>query len=233
LSATQQGEALAKFAANEFPGNQLTVLVDSSKEGGPISQPLASAFVNELRKTAGIRVEEWTYQNISELTDLFKRMESSKSDVLFLAGTVDDLSAIRGVEPLERLSIIAAVPDGSNSSISRLGLKQAVYTATVFDAPQPQGKAFVDVYHARFGEQPDVHAALAYDSARFLFDGMKSATELDGVKLRDALAEIKQFDSVTGPLTFDANRQANRLVYITKTHGGAVNVTATFDPKDK
>jgi len=61
----------------------------------------------------------------------------------------------------------------------------------------------------RYGNlAPDAHAALAYDGARILFDAIVRAGTTDGAKVRDALAQTKDFNGVTGMISMDANRNA-------------------------
>jgi branched-chain amino acid transport system substrate-binding protein len=77
------------------------------------------------------------------------------------------------------------------------------------DDPSPAIKTFVDLYRQRYGNLlPDAHAALAYDAARILFDAIARAGSTDGDKLRDALAQTRNFAGVTGLISMDADRNA-------------------------
>ena len=63
---------------------------------------------------------------------------------------------------------------------------------------------------------PDAHAALAYDALRFLADAMRRAGTTEGPKLRDALAETKNFHGVTGMISMDRERNAVKSAVILK-----------------
>ena len=63
---------------------------------------------------------------------------------------------------------------------------------------------------------PDAHAALAYDAARILFEAIKRAGTTDNVQLRDALAQTKDFDGVTGLISIDAQRNAVKPAVVLK-----------------
>jgi len=77
------------------------------------------------------------------------------------------------------------------------------------DDPSPGIKSFVEEYMRRYGNlTPDAHAALAYDAARILFDAIIRAGTTDGPKLRDALAQTKDFNGVTGTISMDSHRNA-------------------------
>jgi len=76
----------------------------------------------------------------------------------------------------------------------------------------------------------DVHAALAYDSARFLFGGMREAKTTEGIKVRDKLAGLESFDGVTGSLTLEKGKVTRRPVYVVRLEDGK-KVVQPYEPK--
>jgi branched-chain amino acid transport system substrate-binding protein len=54
----------------------------------------------------------------------------------------------------------------------------------------PQAKAFVDAFQARYKKAPEWFQALAYESARALFLAIEKASTNDRDKVRDALAAL-------------------------------------------
>lgn len=64
-------------------------------------------------------------------------------------------------------------------------------------------KDFVSKYESAYGKKPDQFAAQAYDALYIVAEALKNAGEADRDKLRDALAEIKDFDGVLGEFSFD------------------------------
>ena len=72
-------------------------------------------------------------------------------------------------------------------------------------------------YRQRYGNlTPDAHAALAYDALRFLVEAIQRAGTTDGPKLREALAETKNFAGVTGIISMDRDRNAVKPAVILK-----------------
>ena len=63
---------------------------------------------------------------------------------------------------------------------------------------------------------PDAHAALAYDATRLLFDAIRRAGTTDSTQLREALAQTKDFDGVTGLISIDAQRNAVKPAVVLK-----------------
>lgn len=62
---------------------------------------------------------------------------------------------------------------------------------------------FVTKYSEEFGKEPDQFAAQAYDALYIMADALKRAGEADSEKLREALAETKDFEGVLGSMSFD------------------------------
>ena len=73
-------------------------------------------------------------------------------------------------------------------------------------------------------------AALGYDSAYFLADGIKRAATAEPAKIRDALAATKEFDAVTGKIAMNAQRDAVKSAVILQVKGGAFKYVETVNP---
>ena len=70
-------------------------------------------------------------------------------------------------------------------------------------ADNPKLKAFQKNYKERFGIEPDVFAAHAYDGMNITIDAIE-AKGLNKALIRDYLTDLKQYDGVTGEIIFDA-----------------------------
>jgi len=97
----------------------------------------------------------------------------------------------------------------------------------------PRTREFVERYQKSFAEAPDVHAALAYDNARVLFEAMRQARSFEGPKVRTALAGLKTFDSLTGPWVFGKDGWVSRRVFVVRLKDGQAKTVKTFGPEDK
>ena len=78
----------------------------------------------------------------------------------------------------------------------------------------PGNQAFVQNYSETFGMEPDSFAASSYAAVYILADAIKNAQSTDSIAIRDALANIRDFDTVLGKFSFDANGDP---VYAPKT----------------
>jgi len=90
------------------------------------------------------------------------------------------------------------------------------------DADDPKLKAFKAAYLKRFGQEPDVFAAHAYDGTNMLLDAIQKVG-LNRVLIRDILTDLKTFQGyqgVTGKVTFDATWNNIRPIFIAEVHSG-------------
>jgi branched-chain amino acid transport system substrate-binding protein len=81
------------------------------------------------------------------------------------------------------------------------------------------------------GETPDALAALAYDSAKLLFQAMESAKSMSGKDLAAALAAIRKFEGATGTIAIDAKRDASKPCVVIQIKDGKLVPVATFPPR--
>ncbi len=82
------------------------------------------------------------------------------------------------------------------------------FTDWVSTQDTPGNRAFVENYTAKYGMEPSVWAAQPYAAVYILAEAIKNAASTDSVGIRDALTEIKDFDTILGKFSFDATGDA-------------------------
>ena len=76
-------------------------------------------------------------------------------------------------------------------------------------------------FEDQFHEKPEQFASLAYDAMYALLDSICKAG-LNRARIHDALANIEQYDGVTGHMVFDPNQKNVSPMYLGTVHNGAV-----------
>jgi ABC-type branched-subunit amino acid transport system substrate-binding protein len=76
-------------------------------------------------------------------------------------------------------------------------------------------------FEDRFNEKPEQFASLAFDAMNALLDSICKAG-LNRARIHDALADIEQYDGVTGHMVFDPNQKNVAPMYLGTVHNGAV-----------
>ena len=72
----------------------------------------------------------------------------------------------------------------------------------------PGNQAFVQNYSETFGMTPNVFATASYASVYILAEAIKNAQSTDSISIRDALANIRDLDTVFGKFSFNADGDA-------------------------
>lgn len=72
----------------------------------------------------------------------------------------------------------------------------------------PGNQAFVQNYSATYGMEPNAFAASSYAAVYILAEAIKNAESADAISIRDALANISDFDTVFGKFSFNADGDA-------------------------
>lgn len=70
----------------------------------------------------------------------------------------------------------------------------------------PGNKAFVEAYKTKYGSNPDQFAAQAYAGVFIVAHAIKTAGSADPKAIRDAMANIKNLDTVLGKFSFNEKR---------------------------
>jgi branched-chain amino acid transport system substrate-binding protein len=231
VSPAYLGKILARFAGDQWPGKSVAVLTNLAEGPGPALSSLAAVFGGDFRKSGGRIAGEWTFKNPAELKELVRLITLEKPAAVLLAGTLADLTELRKADLADSLPIVLGTSEGAVAPLQTHPIPNAVYLATSFVAGEGPARVqeFVRLYQERFQQAPDVQAALAYDSARLLFTGFRGAGAVEGEKVRNALADVKKFDSVTGPITFDADHWALRTLFLVRVCGGQAKTIRTYD----
>ncbi len=105
------------------------------------------------------------------------------------------------------------------------------------DADNPKLKAFKINYIKRFGQEPDVFAAHAYDGMNILIQAIQKAG-LNRVLIRDLLTDLKTFngyEGVTGKIIFDDSWNNVRSIFLAKVVNGKFEFSPAprFEKDDK
>ena len=102
-----------------------------------------------------------------------------------------------------------------------------VYVSSMWSADRKDEKVqkFVESYTKAYGCAPDQFAASAYDGVYMAMDAMQRAgTTTDHKKIRDALAQMKDFKGVCGTFSFDEKRDPVVDLILMKMQDGKFGV---------
>ncbi len=96
--------------------------------------------------------------------------------------------------------------------------------------PSERIQHFVKAYEEKHGTTPDAFAALGYDAGYLMAEAIKQAGEANPQKIKDAMANIKDFEGVTGKLSFDEKHNPIKEVSIIEMVDGKQKLITKMQP---
>ena len=139
------------------------------------------------------------------------RIKALEPDAIFVSALPPDKPGI--LMQAHELGISAPIIISSLTSVEVQAAGAAAEGAITFTTwlptnDTPGNQAFVQNFNATFGMEPNAFAASAYATLYILVEAMKNAESTDAIPIRDALANIRDFDTVLGKFSFNADGDA-------------------------
>jgi len=88
---------------------------------------------------------------------------------------------------------------------------------------------FALAFRNRYGREPDVFAALGYDSVRIVIEGIRKAGSTEGAAIRDAIAST-EFELATGTLRYEGSGDPVKSGVAVRIEDGAFVFDSFVDP---
>ncbi len=229
-----QGTVMANFATATLKAKKVAVFTDVKSD---YSKGLAKFFKEGFAKAGGQISAELDFNGgDKDFKAQLTAIKASAPDAVFVPGYYTDVALICIQAKQLGLNVPFFGGDGwESSTLVTIGgsAVEGHYFSTHYaaDNPTPKITSFVEAYKKRYnGKVPDAMAALGYDSAMFLADGIKRAGTTESKPLRDALAATQEFEGVTGKMAMNAQRDAVKAAVILQVKGGKFQYVATVAP---
>jgi len=229
-----QGFVMAKFTTNTLKLTKVAILRDIKSD---YSVGLANAFIENFKKMGGTIVGDESYS--AGDTDFNAQLTSIKAkgpQAIFVPGYYTAVGLIARQAKKQGITAPLLGGDGWDSpkltEIGGAALDGSFFTNHyAVEDPSPEAQKFLVAYKARFNAVPDALAGLGYDSAMVLFEAIKRAGSTDGKKIRDEIARTKDHAGVTGKITLDAERNANKPAVVLEIKDGKFVYRETISPE--
>ena len=214
-----QGAVMAKFAANTLKAKTAAIMLDFNS---PYSRGLTEFFERSFAQLGGKVVGKQSYtQGDRDYKGQLTAIRALNPDVIYVPGYYGEVGVI--AKQAQQLGMKAPLLGGDGWDATQLwelggDALNGDFISNHYsvDDPSPLIQNFVKDYKARYGNVPDALAALGYDATKLLADALKRAGTTTGSRLRDAIAETKNFAGVTGSITIDSERNAVKPAVVLK-----------------
>lgn len=229
------GKIGAEFVYDHLRAKRVVIMTNVSDK---YSLGLSEYFLSEFKELGGSVVGQQHYLNTTtDFSDLLAQIKTLNPDLIFLPGFYKDSGLIMKQAREMGITTTFLGGDGWNDEMYKFG-RDAVngnYFFSHWDrlSTLPKSQAFVRAFEAKSGtviRTPGT--ALAYDSVYLLADAITRAHSTNPTKIRDALAMTKNFQGVTGSITFDKNRNPmNKPAIIFQFQNGTSVYRETVTPR--
>lgn len=213
------GAMLARFAA-QLGTRRAAVLYENNVYGRDLAQAFRAGYKGVL---VGVDPIAGDGSKVEPFVSYYARVAP---DLIFVAGTEGSGRAL--LREARRQGFHPRWLSGDGwTGIASDTAAQGAYIAVPFSIhdPRPEARRFVAAFRARYGEEPDANAAMAYDATRLLVKAVREVGADRGA-VREYLAAVRGdngYAGVTGDIRFAANGDPEGTRFVmTQARGGTL-----------
>lgn len=229
-----QGGVMAQYATEDLKAKNIVIMREQTSD---YSVGLSDVFTQEFEKRGGKITADLSFKGTD--TDYRSQLAKAKdADAIFVPAYYNTVGTI--ARQARGLGIKAPLLgcDGWDSPtlVEGAGGPGKALEGSYFsnhyskDDKAPRVQDFVKAYTAEYGKPPSGLAALGYDAMKIVALAIKTAGSADRDKIKDALAQTKDFPGVTGNITIDANRNASKPAVVLQIQGNDFAYKKTINP---
>lgn len=208
FSDSYQGGVMAKYASEKLGAKSAIIIGDTSSD---YAKGLAENFHKTFTKAGGKIVGQEAYvAGDTDFKAILTRIKSDKFDVIYVPGYYQEVGPL--IKQAREQGIEATILGGDGFDSPTLknlagakALNNVMFTShyAALDTSNAKLQKFITDFKAKYGTEPSAFNALGYDTAYFVAEALKNASDTKGETLKNAMANVKGFVGVTG--SFDMN----------------------------
>jgi branched-chain amino acid transport system substrate-binding protein len=197
-----QGEQTARAIVDFFKKTKVAIIRDNTNYGATLADQ-----VNKVVKAAGGTIVDVETYNAGEqdFSSMLTKLRTLRPEAVFIGGWAGDGANIvrQAAEVGLRSQFVGSGSMVSDDFIKLAGpASEGFAVATNFEpsTPNETGRAFAERFKKRFGEEPNLFNALAFDSTNIGIEAMRRAGKPDGAAIQQILKSgMADFPIVQGP----------------------------------
>ena len=233
-----QGAGAATYAVETLKMKKAALIVDVAND---YSVGLASFFKQSYKKQGGEIVAELKYNSgDQDFTAQLTEIISKKPDVLFIPSYFAEGAIV--MKQARELGAKFQIMGGDamdNPEIVKIGgaaVEGFIHTTFPYDPSMKDmsdiAKKFTENWKKAFpSKDPNVNAALGYDSYMLVVHAITTAGKAEPAAIRDALEKVKDFPGVTGNKTINKTHDAESPVGVVQIKDGKKQFVGTVTPQ--
>ena len=227
-----QGHTAALFVTQFLRKTKSAILYKNDDYG----KSLAEAFKESFLKLGGkILIEESYDPGKKDFRDVLSKIKPLNPEIIYYPGNYQESGIILKQAKEMGIKSIFVGGDGSYSpeliNIAGAAAEGSYYTlmAMGFGIADEEIEKFTKSFKEKYGEEPDVYAAYAYDAMKTLAEAIKiGGYSADGIK---KALYTTTFKGVTGITKFDSYGEVDKPYYIYEVKNGKFELLKWVPPK--
>lgn len=229
-----QGTVMASFASNDLKVKKAAIYIDNTSD---YAKGLAQFFKENFVKNGGeVVIEEAYLQKDTDFKATLTKIKAAQPDFIYIPGYYQEVGLI--VKQAREMGITVPMAGGDGWDSAKLPeiAGKAALDNTFFsslyspDDTSDLNKSFVAEYKKAYNTNPDVFAALAYDSTLLIAEAIEKAGSADPAKIAEAMAKISGFKGVSGEVTFNEQHNPIKSAVIIEHKDGAQTFKTKVNP---
>lgn len=229
-----QGTVMASFASHDLKVKRAAIYIDNTSD---YAKGLAQFFKENFVKNGGeVVIEEAYLQKDTDFKATLTKIKSANPDFIYIPGYYQEVGLI--VKQAREMGITVPMAGGDGWDSAKLPeiAGKAALDNTFFsslyspDDTSDLNKNFVAEYKKAYNTNPDVFAALAYDSTLLIAEAIEKAGSADPAKIGEAMAKISGFKGVSGEVTFNEQHNPIKSAVIIEHKDGAQTFKTKVNP---
>jgi branched-chain amino acid transport system substrate-binding protein len=212
-----EGKVMAEFSMNKLKYKKVSILYINNEYGLGIKNVFNSVYIENGGEIVSIESFD---QGTSDFRTQLLKIKVTNPQAIYLVGYAPEMAiALRQIKELRIKVPILSSYEAENPKILEVSGNAAegiIYSAYDYD-PKKENllvQSFVKEYKINYGEEPNIVAALGYDSAKIMIEALKEARVISGDEIKNSLYNIKKYPGVTGITSFDRNGDVEKSVII-------------------
>ncbi len=229
-----QGTVMASFASNELKVKRAAIYIDNTSD---YAKGLAQFFKENFVKNGGqVVIEEAYLQKDTDFKSTLTKIKAAKPDFIYIPGYYQEVGLIVKQAREMGINVPMAGGDGWDSAklpeiAGKAALENTFFSSLYSpDDTSDLNKEFVAEYKKAYNTNPDVFAALAYDSTLLIAKAIEDAGSADPAKIAEAMAKIKGFKGVSGEVTFNEEHNPIKSAVIIEHKDGKQTFKTKVNP---
>lgn len=228
-----QGKVMANFAYNTLKVRKAAILRDVKSD---YSVGLSEFFTKTFEELGGKVASDLSYTGGDvDFKAQLTAIRAKKVDGIFIPGYYTEVGLIARQARELGLKMPLLGGDGWDSErLSEIGgaaLENSYFSNHyTSESKEPRVTEFVEKFKKAYSKVPDGLAAMGYDATLVLIDALKRTKNQTSHEIRDALAQTKNFQAVSGVISLNENRDAEKAAVVLVVKNGQFKYVETVNP---